>query len=101
MRARQHDERARRVAGTAPSSCVSSPRITSGVPAASRVDSPGTIAISPPSVSTSRATAVERRRARDVRRLAPALAAADHAARDARRGSSRQSPTSRSSAART
>ena len=36
----------------APTICVSSPRITSGMPAASRTVTPGTMVSSPPSVST-------------------------------------------------
>ena len=70
----------------APSNCVSSPRMTSGMPAASRVATPGTIvSASCGALHDAIGKCRERRGAVDVRRLDPALAAADHSARDARR----------------
>ena len=89
VRAGQHDERAWRVGPHARRAiCVSSPRMTSGMPSASRVRTPGTIA-SARSARCDEAAARGRSSAGGhchVGRLDPALAAADHAARKSRRG---------------
>ena len=74
---------ARRARSSTPATCVSSPRITSGMPAASRPTGRARCARRPPSNGTATSAARELGRAGgagDVGRLAPALAAADHAA---------------------
>ena len=86
VRAGQHGQHALVARPTAPSICVSSPRMTSGMPFASRVDDAGNDRERARRYAHEPARQRgERRGTRDVRRLDPALPAADHAARDARR----------------